>query len=187
MPGIPGGSGDAGRRAASIARVRIDHQYRVGVEWTGNRGEGTRSYKAYGRENLVTADGKPPLECSADRAFRGDGERWNPEDLLVAALSQCHMLSYLHVAVLHGVVVTGYTDVATGVMTQTPDGGGSFREVTLHPVVEVADPAQAELALSLHAEANRKCFIASSVSFPVLHEPTTTVAELAQRGGGVIQ
>ncbi|WP_210479003.1 OsmC family protein [Naasia sp. SYSU D00948] len=167
--------------------MRIDHQYRIGVEWTGNRGEGTTSYKAYGRENLVTAEGKPPLEGSADRAFRGDADRWNPEELLVAALSQCHMLSYLHVAVLHGVVVTGYTDVATGVMTQTPDGGGRFREVTLHPVVELADPAQAALADSLHAEANRKCFIAASVNFTVHHEPTTTAAALAQRGGGATQ
>jgi organic hydroperoxide reductase OsmC/OhrA len=97
------------------------------------------------------------------------------------------MLSYLHVAVLHGVVVTGYTDTATGIMAQTPDGGGSFREVTLHPVVEIADSAQRELAQSLHAEASAKCFIASSVSFPVRHEPTTTVAEPAQRGGGAIQ
>ncbi len=167
--------------------MRIDHHYRIAVEWTGNRGEGTSGYKSYGRENVVTAEGKPPLECSSDRAFRGNADRWNPEDLLVAALSQCHMLSYLHVAVMHGLVVTGYTDVATGVMTQTPDGGGSFREVTLHPVVEIADPSQAELAQSLHAEAGAKCFIAASVNFPVRHEPTTTVAELAQRGGGAIQ
>ncbi len=173
--------------AHSIPHVRIDHHYRVGVEWTGNRGEGTTSYRSYGRENLVTAEGKAPLECSADRAFRGDPERWNPEDLLVAALSQCHMLSYLHVAVTHGVVVTGYTDAATGVMTQTPDGGGAFREVTLHPVVEIADPAQAELAQSLHAEASAKCFIASSVNFPVRHEPTIAVAGPAQRAGGATQ
>jgi organic hydroperoxide reductase OsmC/OhrA len=168
--------------------VRIDHHYRVGVHWTGNRGEGTSGYRAYGRESRITAEGKPPLEASADRAFRGDAERWNPEDLLVAALSQCHMLSYLHVAVLHGVVVTGYRDEATGVMVQTPDGGGHFRSVVLHPVVEVADPAHAELAQSLHAEASAKCFIAASVAFPVEHEPVTTVApEPAQRSGGAIQ
>src|SRR3954449_8610576 len=92
----PGGSRAA---APSIGGVRIEHQYRIGVQWTGNRGEGTSGYKAYGRESLVTAEGKPPLECSSDRAFRGDADRWNPEDLLVAALSQCHMLSYLHAAV----------------------------------------------------------------------------------------
>jgi organic hydroperoxide reductase OsmC/OhrA len=168
--------------------VRIEHQYRIGVEWTGNRGEGTSGYKAYGRDGVVTAEGKPSLECSADRSFRGDAERWNPEDLLVAALSQCHMLSYLHVAVLHGVVVTAYRDEATGVMVQTPDGGGHFRSVTLHPVVEVADPASAELAQTLHAEASAKCFIARSVNFPVEHAPTTLIAaELTQRVGGSTQ
>ena len=169
--------------------MRIEHQYRIGVEWTGNRGEGTSGYKAYGREGLVTADGKPVLECSADRAFRGDADRWNPEDLLVAALSQCHMLSYLHAAVRHGVVITAYRDEAIGVMVQTPDGGGRFRSVTLHPVVEVADPASADLAQSLHAEASAQCFIAASVNFPVEHEPRTTVAperaqELAQPAAG---
>jgi organic hydroperoxide reductase OsmC/OhrA len=179
---------DRGTRAANIGPVRIDHEYRIGVEWTGNRGEGTSGYRAYGRESIVTADGKPALEASADRPFRGNADRWNPEDLLVAALSQCHMLSYLHVAVLHGVVVTGYRDEATGVMVQTADGGGHFRSVTLHPVVEVADPAHAELAQTLHAEASAKCFIASSVNFPVEHEPVTTVAgALAQRAGGSTQ
>lgn len=161
-----------------------EHRYRVGVEWTGDRGTGTSGYRDYGREVLVTVEGKPPLEGSADRVFHGNADRWNPEDLLVAALSQCHLLSYLHVAVLHGVVVTGYRDEATGVMTQTADGGGRFSSVTLHPAVEVADPAHADLAQSLHAEAGAKCFIASSVNFPVRHDPTVTVRAPAQRGGG---
>jgi organic hydroperoxide reductase OsmC/OhrA len=168
--------------------VSIDHRYRVDVEWTGNRGSGTSGYREYGRENLVTAEGKPPLECSSDRVFHGNADRWNPEDLLVASLSQCHLLSYLHVAVLHGVTVTGYRDEATAVMSQTPDGGGRFTSVTLHPVVEIADPAQAELAQSLHREASAKCFIAASVNFPVLHEPSVVVREPAsQRGGGAGQ
>jgi organic hydroperoxide reductase OsmC/OhrA len=168
--------------------VSIDHRYRVRVEWTGDRGTGTSGYRAYGRENVVTVEGKPPLECSADRAFHGDADRWNPEDLLVASLSQCHMLSYLHAAVLHGLVVTGYRDEATGVMAQTADGGGHFTSVTLHPIVEIADPAQAELAQSLHRQANAMCFIASSVNFPVHHEPAVAVREVAaQRGGGVTQ
>jgi organic hydroperoxide reductase OsmC/OhrA len=168
--------------------VNIDHSYAVGVEWTGNRGTGTSDYRAYGRDNVVTAEGKPALAGSSDRAFRGDADRWNPEELLLAALSQCHLLSYLHVAVNHGVVVTGYRDAASGTMTQTRDGGGFFASVTLRPVVEIADPAHAELARSLHAEANAKCFIASSVNFPVRHEPTIVVAEPAgQRGGGATQ
>ena len=151
--------------------MQIQHSYEVAVEWQGNRGTGTSDYRSYGREVLVTAAGKPQIAGSADRAFRGDAERWNPEDLLLVALSQCHLLSYLHVAASNGVVVTAYTDSASAVMEQTADGGGHFVSATLRPVVTISsgDP---ELALRLHEEAGAKCFIASSVSFPVLHEPT---------------
>ena len=151
--------------------MQIQHSYEIAVEWQGNRGTGTSSYRAYGREHRVTAAGKPEIAGSADRAFHGDTDRWNPEEMLLAALSQCHLLSYLHVAVLHGVVVTAYTDSASGVMEQTADGGGHFVSATLRPVVTIAagDP---ELAQHLHEEASAKCFIAASVNFPVYHEPS---------------
>jgi organic hydroperoxide reductase OsmC/OhrA len=151
--------------------VHLEHSYQVAVEWQGNRGTGTSDYKAYGREHRVTAVGKHPLEGSADRAFRGDANRWNPEELLLAALSQCHLLSYLHAAASHGVVVISYTDAATGVMEQTNDGGGHFTSATLHPVVTIGGGDE-ELAMRLHAEASAMCFIAASVNFPVRHEPT---------------
>jgi organic hydroperoxide reductase OsmC/OhrA len=153
----------------------IDHQFSVSTEWLGNLGTGTSDYRSYGRHNLVTADGKTPIDGSSAKPFRGDPARWNPEELLIAALSQCHMLSYLHVAVINGIVVTEYTDAATGTMRQTNDGGGYFTSVTLRPRVRISagDP---ELALALHAEANRLCFIASSVNFPVGHEPIITVS-----------
>lgn len=156
--------------------MHLEHHYAVAVEWTGNRGAGTVDYKAYGRDLVVSTEGKPDIAGSADRAFRGDVDRWNPEDLLLAALSQCHLLSYLHAAAMNGVVVTAYTDAAEGTMEQTNDGGGHFTSVTLRPVVTIAagDPA---LALSLHREANRMCFIASSVNFPVLHEPRILLAD----------
>jgi organic hydroperoxide reductase OsmC/OhrA len=152
--------------------VKAEHSYLVTVEWLGNRGSGTSGYRDYSRHNLVSASGKPDLSGSADRTFHGDADRWNPEELLVAALSQCHMLSYLHVAVSHGVTVTAYQDAASGVMVTTPDGAGRFTGVTLRPVVTLADPGQAELANSLHREAAGKCFIANSVNFPVSHEPS---------------
>lgn len=148
-----------------------DHHYNINIFWTGNRGTGTSSYKAYGRDHSVTAVGVPTLLGSADKTFHGDRDRWNPELLLVAALSQCHMLSYLHVAVLHGVAVTKYEDKAAGTMVLNTDGSGQFTSVTLNPRIAVADPATAELALSLHAEASRKCFIARSMNFPVHHVP----------------
>ncbi len=151
--------------------MEFDHHYEVRVEWQGNLGVGTRDYRSYGRDNLVTAAGKSPLEGSADRSFRGSPERWNPEELLVVALSQCHMLSYLHVAATNGIVVATYTDDATGTMRQTDDGGGHFTSVTLKPRVTLSsgDP---ELALSLHGRAGELCFIARSVNFAVHHEPT---------------
>jgi organic hydroperoxide reductase OsmC/OhrA len=160
--------------------VEIQHSYEVAVEWQGNRGTGTSDYKSYGRELLVTAAGKPDIAGSADRAFRGNAERWNPEDLLLAALSQCHLLSYLHVATSHGIVVTAYSDSASGVMQQTADGGGHFVSVTLRPVVTIAPgndaEVQLELARSLHHEAGEKCFIAASVNFPVHHEPVVRLS-----------
>ncbi|SFF03965.1 Organic hydroperoxide reductase OsmC/OhrA [Actinacidiphila alni] len=150
------------------------HVYETRVVWTGNRGTGTASYRDYARTHDVTADGPPPLAGSADRAFRGDRDRWNPEQLLLAALSQCHMLSYLHVCAVNGVVVTAYTDRATGTMEETAGGAGHFTEVTLHPAVEVASPTMTAAANALHEEAQRLCFIANSVNFPVHHEPTAT-------------
>lgn len=152
-----------------------EHHYTVDVAWLGNRGSGTSGYRDYGRQSLVKASGKHPLEASADRTFHGDADRWNPEELLLAALSECHMLSFLHVAVLHGVVVTDYTDAAEGVMEQ--EGiGGRFTSVTLHPVVTVTAPIDAEALAALHHEANQVCFIASSVNFPVHHDPRVIVA-----------
>jgi organic hydroperoxide reductase OsmC/OhrA len=153
-----------------------DHHYRIGLEWLGNRGTGTSGYRDYGREHLVTAEGKHPIEASADRTFHGDAERWNPEELLLAALSQCHLLSYLHVAAGRGVVVTAYTDAAEGTMEQTPDGGGRFTSATLRPTVTVASADMVEAAIDAHHEASSKCFIANSVNFPVGHEPSVVIA-----------
>ena len=154
--------------------MNLEHHYAMTLEWTGNRGTGTSGYRAYGRDHVIAAAGKPSIDGSADRTFHGDADRWNPEELLLAALSQCHMLSYLHVATLHGVVVTGYVDAATGTMQQTDNGGGHFTSATLRPVVTISggDPA---IALAIHQEASEKCFIAASVNFPVLHEPEIVV------------
>lgn len=149
-----------------------EHRFAVSVAWTGNRGEGTATYRGYGRDHEVSSPGVPTLLGSAHRTFHGHADRWNPELLLVAALSECHLLSYLHVCVRHDVVVTGYDDDATGSMRLNQDGSGEFTEVILRPRVTLADPAQADLANSLHEEAARLCFIARSVAFHVRHEPS---------------
>ena len=155
----------------------LDHHYAVDLTWTGSRGVGTTSYRSYGRDLVLTSEGKQhEIAGSADRTFHGDADRWNPEELLLAALAECHLLSYLHVAASAGVVVVAYEDAAVGSMTQTNDGGGRFTSATLRPRVTVADADTVELAQSLHAEASRKCFIAASVAFPVGHEPVTVAA-----------
>ena len=154
------------------------HTYTTQVTWTGNRGTGTSNYRAYERSHEVAADGRPAIPGSSDPAFRGDPARWNPEQLLLASISQCHLLWYLHHCAVSGVVVTGYVDDATGTMAETADGG-RFTEAVLHPRVEVATAAMADRALALHADANRSCFIANSVNFPVRHEPVVRVADAA--------
>ena len=151
------------------------HHYATALRWTGDRGTGTSGYRDYDRTHEVRAPGKPVLPGSSDRAFFGEADRWNPEELLVAALSACHLLAYLHRAVLAGVVVTDYTDDAAGSMAEDGDGGGRFTEVVLRPVVTVADAAMTESAQALHAEAAARCFIARSVAFPVRHEPRVVV------------
>ena len=152
--------------------MRVEHHFATNLEWTGNRGTGTSDYKAYGRDHVVAAVGKHSIEGSADRVFRGGAARWNPEELLIASLSQCHMLSYLHVAASNGVIVVSYSDAATGTLTQGSNGGGRITSVTLRPLVIVQN-SDISLAQDLHHEAAQKCFIAASVNFPVHHEPDT--------------
>lgn len=151
------------------------HRYQLTVQWTGNRGEGTSSYRSYDRDHEISAEHVATIAGSADRQFRGNPSRWNPEQLLVAAASQCHMLSYLHHAAVNGVVVTQYVDHPTGVMTEDEDGGGRFTELTLHPLVTVTDESMVETAERLHVDANRTCFVANSLAIPVQHETSTVV------------
>lgn len=146
------------------------HHYAVEVVWTGDRGSGTSGYRDYDRDHTVRADGAGTLLGSADPTFRGDSSRWNPEQLLLAALSQCHLLSFLHVCVRAGVVVTGYTDDATATMQVHADGSGEFVEAVLQPQVRFAGPVDLARQEELHEEASGLCFIARSVNFPVRHQ-----------------
>lgn len=151
------------------------HHYKATTTWVGNRGTGTSDYKAYDRNHDITIEGKPVLQCSSDPGFRGDKTRQNPEELLVASLSGCHMLWFLHLAAVNGVVVVEYVDEASGIMEENPDGSGQFTSVTLRPKVTVAEKGMIEKVNALHHQANQFCFIARSVKFPVRHEPVTVV------------
>ena len=156
-----------------------EHCYDIRVDWQGNLGTGTSGYRDYRRDVQITAEGKDPVAGSADKPFRGDPSRWNPEELLLVALAQCHLLSYLHVAVTVGVVVTDYSDAAQATMQEDGKGGGAFTEAILRPVVTVASEDMVEPARLAHQRANELCFIANSVNFPVRHEPTTRVQTAA--------
>jgi organic hydroperoxide reductase OsmC/OhrA len=159
--------------------VTRTHTYELTVTWTGDRGSGTSGYRDFSRAHEVTAPGRPTLLGSSDPVFRGERDRWSPEQLLVAAVSQCHMLWYLHLCAEAGIVVVGYTDDPIARMLETADGGGHFTEVVLRPRVVVAAPEMADRASGLHSDANRLCFIARSVNFPVHHQPLIEVATSA--------
>lgn len=143
------------------------HQYAVNILWTGNEGTGTRSYASYRRDHEITVAGKPPIQGSSDPAFRGDRARYNPEELLVASLSSCHMLWYLHLCAINGIVVLEYRDEAGGTLQEESDGGGAFVRVVLKPRVTLAKGGNRDQALALHEKAHHLCFIARSVAFPV--------------------
>jgi organic hydroperoxide reductase OsmC/OhrA len=152
------------------------HRYAVSVSWSGNLGSGTSGYRDYSRNHEIGADGKPVIQGSADPAFRGDPSRWNPEELLVASLSACHKLWYLHLAAEARIIVTSYTDRAEGVMEVGRDGAGRFKSVVLRPTVTVAKGSDVGRARALHKPAHEKCFIANSMNFPVECEPEIVAA-----------
>jgi organic hydroperoxide reductase OsmC/OhrA len=150
------------------------HQYLANVEWTGNTGENTRAYHSYQRNYTVSIEGKHDLAGSADPAFRGDPGRYNPEEMLLMAVSSCHMLWFLHLCADHGIEVVEYRDRAEGTMEEIPGGGGHFTGIKLNPAVLITDASRIGLANSLHDEAGKKCFITNSCRFPVIYEPECT-------------
>jgi organic hydroperoxide reductase OsmC/OhrA len=146
------------------------HHYAIKLVWTGNKGEGTATYRSYDRNYTISIENKPDLNGSADPIFRGDKTKYNPEDLLVCALSSCHLLSYLHLCADNGIVVTAYEDAAVGRMAEDEIRGGYFTDVTLKIMMTISDLSKKELAMELHHQANKLCFVANSVNFPVTHE-----------------
>ncbi|MBK8845962.1 MAG: OsmC family protein [Bacteroidetes bacterium] len=152
------------------------HHYQLNIAWTGNNGTGTSNYAAYSRNFNLNAANKETLALSSDTAFRGDETKHNPETMLVASISSCHMLWYLHLCADAGIIVTAYEDNATGTMEQDDTGAGKFTEVTLYPKVTITDSSKKELAIDLHHKANHFCFIAQSCNFQVQHRPEIIVS-----------
>ena len=147
-----------------------EHIYPINLAWTGNLGDGTKTYTGYSRAHEIFIEGKPTITGSSDPHFRGDASRYNPEELLVAALSACHMLYYLHLCADAKIIVVDYQDSAKGKMVETADGGGHFTEVVIRPRVIISKESDANLANEIHHKAHEFCFIANSVNFPVLTE-----------------
>ena len=152
------------------------HSYDVRITWTGNNGEGTSTYREYRRDHTIDVAGRPTIPASSDPSFRGDPTRYNPEQLLVAGLSSCHMLWYLHLCSANQISVIEYVDDALGTMNENPDGSGEFVAVVLRPRIKIAAGNDLSRAQALHEEAHRFCFIARSVKFPVTAQPTITFA-----------
>lgn len=162
-----------------------EHSNAVQIRWTGNLGEGTSTYRAYERSHEISARGKPTIPGSSDPAFRGDPSRYNPEELLVASMSACHMLWYLHLCANAKIVVVDYVDHASGTVAVTPEGGGCFTGVTLRPTVTIQQGGDPVLAEQLQKRSHELCFIANSVNFPVGCEPSIQFEQaVAESDGG---
>jgi organic hydroperoxide reductase OsmC/OhrA len=153
--------------------LKKEHHYSLSIEWTGNLGTGTTDYRSYGRSHIIQSKDKPAINASSDPAFLGDHSKYNPEELLVASLSSCHMLWFLHLCTENGIVVLEYSDNPLGTMIEDEDGSGKFSEVLLRPLVKVAHAEMITKVEEIHAQAHHYCFIANSVNFTVKHKPTT--------------
>jgi organic hydroperoxide reductase OsmC/OhrA len=152
------------------------HHFTATVTWTGNQGTGTSTYRAYSRNYDVIGDGKSAtIAGSSAPAFRGDKSRYNPEDLIIASLSACHMLWVLHLCADAKIRVVEYVDTASGSMALNPDGSGQFSEVVLRPRITVMEAGREADLAAINERAHQLCFIARSVNFPVRHEPTVVV------------
>lgn len=143
-----------------------EHQYATRLTWSYD-GVAPMTYRSYSRDFTIGARGKPEIDGSSDPAFRGDAARYNPEELLVAALSSCHMLWYLHLCAVNGITVLDYRDDAVGTMEEQGQTSGQFVRVELKPAVRVEEGDDLEKARKLHEEAHKLCFVARSVNFPV--------------------
>jgi organic hydroperoxide reductase OsmC/OhrA len=152
------------------------HHFESTVTWTGNQGTGTSTYRTYSRNYEITGEGKSAvIPGSSAPAFRGDKTRYNPEDLLIASLSACHMLWVLHLCAEAKITVVEYVDTASGTMTLNPDGSGQFSEVVLRPRITVVEAGRDDDVRGVNTKAHRLCFVARSVNFPVRHEATNVV------------
>jgi organic hydroperoxide reductase OsmC/OhrA len=154
------------------------HLFKAAINWTSNKNQEQSGRKFYSKSHQITIEGKPILNISAAKAFKGDPELYNPEDLLLSSLVSCHMMSYLYVCSQNGIEVLNYSDNAEATLEVNPDGSGRFTEVILNPKVTITDSDKIQLALELHQKANQLCFIANSCSFPIFHNASCEISSI---------
>jgi len=152
--------------------MTLKHIFKAALNWTSNQKQEEKTSRKYAKSHKITIEGKPVLDVSAAKAFKGDPELYNPEDLLLSSLVSCHMMSYLYVCSQNGIEVLEYSDNAEATLEVSQDGSGRFTEVRLNPKVKIANADKIQEALELHTKANQLCFIANSCNFPVLHNAT---------------
>lgn len=153
------------------------HLFKAKTTWFSNKKDIVSAKKRYTKSHVITIEGKPDLHVSAAKAFKGDPELYNPEDMLLSSVVSCHMMSYLYVCSQNGIDVLSYSDAAEATLEVSEDGSGRFTEVRLYPKVIISQPEKIEEALSLHKKANQLCFIANSCNFPIIHYPVCKIRE----------
>ncbi|MFH7014178.1 OsmC family protein [Flavobacterium sp. FlaQc-52] len=154
--------------------MAFKHLFKATAKWSSKQNPELTS-RFYSKSHTISLEGKPILEVSAAKAFKGDPSLYNPEDLLLSSLVSCHMMSYLYVCSQNGIEVLAYSDNAEATLEVNPDGSGRFTEVRLNPKVTIANSDKAEVAVALHKKANQLCFIANSCNFPVVHHASCEV------------
>ena len=155
--------------------MNTQHHYKVAIKWTGNQGTGTSNYKQFERSYKIQIENKADIHGSSDPEFRGDRTKHNPEELLLASVSSCHMLWYLHLCSEAKIIVTDYIDNATATLEETESGSGKFTSITLQPTITLTEQSMVEEATELHKKANEFCFVSNSLNFKVDHQPTFTI------------
>jgi organic hydroperoxide reductase OsmC/OhrA len=180
------------RTAASISTaarerpLRFDEarpvmsQHHATIAW--ERAGRDFDYESYSRNHTWDFECGTEVVASAASAFRGDPGKVNPEDAYVAALSSCHMLTFLAIAARTGIVVERYYDAAVGYLERNEDGKLAMTRVVLRPEVTFQAPVPASDLAQMHERAHEDCFIASSVRTLVTVEIVRPVEAGAETG-----
>ena len=142
-------------------------EHKITLEW--KRESDSFTYDTYIRDDVLIFEGGSRVRASAAAGYRGNPALVNPEDALVAALSSCHMLTFLAVAAKRKFVVDSYSDHAAGFLEKNAKGKLAVTRVILRPTVAFSGPTipTAEQLTALHEEAHHGCFIANSVTTDV--------------------